>query len=233
MGNYTSKIPDWPEEERPRERLIQHGADALSETELLAIILRTGNGHDTAIDLARHLLNQYDGLRGLDSQTAEALCQVKGIGPAKAAQIKAALELAKHLAQQKWRVNDRIQCSEDAYKLMHLRMRDLGREEFRVLYLTGRNDLISEKTLFKGSLSESVVSPREIILTAIQQTAASIILLHNHPSGDPTPSHEDKSVTQKIVEACRYVDLNVLDHLIIGRDAYFSFTDHGLLAAKG
>ncbi len=232
MGNYRSKIPDWPEDERPRERLMKHGADALSEAELLAIILRTGDGRETAMDLARQLISQFDGLRGLDGQPAEALCQIKGIGMAKAAQVKAALELAKRLAQQKWRVHDRIQCSEDAYKLLHLRMRDLGREEFRVLYLTIRNDLISEKILFQGSLSESVVSPREIILTGIQQSAASIILMHNHPSGDPTPSPEDKNVTEKIVAACRYVDLNVLDHIIIGRDNYFSFSDQGLLPTK-
>lgn len=229
MGQYSIKIPDWPEDERPRERMLKHGTDALSEAELLAIVLRTGNGKNSAVDLARHILNKYDGLRGLDGQSIEELQSINGIGLAKAAQIKAALEIAKRLAVQKWRVQDRVKSSEDIYRIVHLRMRDLGREEFRVLFLTARHDILTEKKLFEGSLMESVVSPREIILTAVQQSAASIVLLHNHPSGDPSPSPQDKNVTAKIVEACRYVDITVLDHIIIGKDSYFSFADHGLI----
>jgi len=230
MGQYSIKIPDWPEDERPRERMLKHGRDALSEAELLAIVLRTGNGKNSAVDLARHILNKYDGLRGLDGQSIEELQSIKGIGLAKAAQIKAALEIAKRLAVQKWRVQDRVKSSEDIYRIVHLRMRDLGREEFRVLFLTARHDILAEKKLFEGSLMESVVSPREIILAAVQQSAASIVLLHNHPSGDPTPSPQDKNVTAKIVEACRYVDIQVLDHIIIGKDSYFSFADYGLIS---
>ncbi len=229
MGQYSIKIPDWPEDERPRERMLKHGTDALSEAELLAIVLRTGNGKNSAVDLARHILNKYDGLRGLDGQSIEELQSINGIGLAKAAQIKAALEIAKRLASQKWRVQDRVKSSEDIYRIIHLRMRDLGREEFRVLFLTARHDILTEKKLFEGSLMESVVSPREIILTAVQQSAASIVLLHNHPSGDPSPSPQDKSVTDKIVKACHYVDIQVLDHIIIGKDSYFSFADHGLI----
>jgi len=229
MGQYSIKIPDWPEDERPRERMLKHGTDALSEAELLAIVLRTGNGKNSAVDLARHILNKYDGLRGLDGQSIEELQSINGIGLAKAAQIKAALEIAKRLAVQKWRVQDRVKSSEDIYRIVHLRMRDLGREEFRVLFLTARHDILTEKKLFEGSLMESVVSPREIILNAVQQSAASIVLLHNHPSGDPSPSPQDKNVTAKIVEACRYVDITVLDHIIIGKDSYFSFADHGLI----
>lgn len=229
MGNYSTKIRDWPEHERPRERLLHQGPDALSEAELLAILLRTGNGKQTALGLARHLLNQFEGLRGLDSVTIEELEEINGIGLAKAAQIKAAIELAKRLAQQKWRMQDKIASSEDVYNLVHLRMRDLKREEFRVLYLTTRNEVLTEKKLFEGSLTESVVSPREIIITAIQQAAASVILLHNHPSGHPNPSNDDKLVTNKILNACKYVDIAVLDHVIIGRDSYFSFADQGLI----
>ncbi|NIA31670.1 MAG: DNA repair protein RadC [Actinobacteria bacterium] len=231
MGQYSIKIPDWPEDERPRERMLKHGTDALSEAELLAIVLRTGNGKNSAVDLARHILNKYNGLRGLDGQSIEELLSIKGIGLAKAAQIKAALEIAKRLAAQKWRVQDRLQSSEDVYRIIHLRMRDLGREEFRVLFLTARHEILAEKKLFEGSLMESVVSPREIILTAVQQSAASVVLLHNHPSGDPSPSPQDKNVTTKIVKACRYVDIQVLDHIIIGKDSYYSFADHGLLSA--
>lgn len=229
MGRYSTKIPDWPEDERPRERLLKHGTDALSEAELLAIVLRTGDGKSSAVDLARHVLNQYDGLRGVDAQSIEELLSIKGIGLAKAAQIKAALELAKRLVAQKWRVQDRITKSEDIYHLLHLRMRDLSQEEFRVLFLTGRHELITEKKLFEGTLMESVVSPREIILTAVQNSAAAIVLLHNHPSGDPSPSVQDKLVTEKIIKACEYVDIHVLDHVIIGKDSYFSFADKGLI----
>jgi len=230
MGTYKTKIPDWPEDERPRERMLNHGPEALSEAELLGILLRTGNGKNTSVDLARMLLKNFDGLRGLDQKPVSALCKEKGIGLAKACQIKAALEIAKRLVQQQSRVRDRISSSEDIYKLVHLRMRDLGREEFRVVFLSRRNEIIADKVLFEGSLTESVASPREIILNAVQMAAANVILLHNHPSGNPYPSNEDKNVTQKIVRACQYVEISVLDHLIIGKDSYYSFADHGLIS---
>ncbi len=228
--NYASRIKDWPETERPRERLMRHGPDALSDSELIGIILRTGSSVNTAMDLARQLLDEFGGLRGLDTQSAATLCNVHGIGVAKAAQIKAALELAKRLVQQQWSSGERISGSEDAYKYVRLRMRDLQREQFRTIFLTTRNQVIAEKTLFEGSLTESVVSAREIILSAVQLAAASVILLHNHPSGNPTPSHEDKRVTEKLATACRYADISVLDHIIVGKDSYFSFADEGLLS---
>lgn len=226
---YTSRIKDWPEQERPRERLLKFGPDALSDSELLGILLRTGNRQNSAMDLARRLLSTFGGLRGLDTQPASVLCQVNGIGIAKAAQLKAALELAKRLVQQTWSVKEKINSSEDAYAYIHLRMRDLSREEFKVLFLTTRNEIISEKTLFEGSIAESIVSPREIILSALQFSAASVILLHNHPSGNPQPSKEDRRVTEKITTACRYADIKVLDHIIIGKDSYYSFADEGLM----
>ncbi len=230
MSDYPNRITDWPEEERPRERLLRCGADALSEAELLAILLRVGAGKTTAVDLARQLISRFNGLRGLDAAPAAALQEVKGMGHAKACQIKAALELAKRFSQQRWnRQEVRIQSSEDVYRYLHLRLRDLSREVFQVLFLTTRHDIIADKILFEGSLTESVVSPREIISTALQHAAAAVILAHNHPSGDPHPSAEDKKVTEKIVLACRPFDLSVLDHLIIGRDAYFSFADEGLI----
>lgn len=229
MATQGRKIPAWPADQRPRERLLQQGAEALSEAELLAILLRTGNVQDTALDLARKLLRDYGSLRGIDRQTADTLKGIKGIGPAKACQIKAALELSKRLVQEKWKKTERIQCSDDAFHYLRLRMRDLSREVFRVLFLTTRHDIIDDQELFKGSLSESVVSSREIILNAVGCGAAAIILVHNHPSGEPAPSTEDKQITHKIIEACRYVDIQVLDHLIIGHDSYFSFADEGML----
>ncbi|MBN2413906.1 DNA repair protein RadC [candidate division KSB1 bacterium] len=231
MGKYNTKIPDWPEDERPRERMLNHGPEALSEAELLGILLRTGNGKNTSVDLARLLLKKFEGLRGLDQKPVNVLCEEKGIGLAKACQIKAALEIAKRLVQQQSRVRERISSSEDVYKLVHLRMRDLGREEFRVVFLSRRNEIIADKVLFEGSLVESVASPREIILNAVQLAAANVILLHNHPSGNPYPSNEDKNITQKIVKACKFVEIAVLDHIIIGKDSYFSFADKGLISS--
>lgn len=229
MGDYTSRIKDWPETERPRERLLHYGADVLSDAELLGIILRTGNKKVSAMDLARSLLHKFDGLRGLDTQSINVLCNEYGMGLAKAAQVKAALELAKRLVQQQWSHKQKLNTSEDAYHYLRLRLRDLSREEFRVVFLTSRNEVIADKTLFEGSLRESVVSPREIIIGALQLSAAAVIIFHNHPSGDPNPSREDKLVTDKITKACRYADINVLDHLIIGRDTYFSFADEGIM----
>jgi DNA repair protein RadC len=230
MAEEGRKIPAWPADERPRERLLLQGSDALSDAELLAILLRTGSATDTALDLARELLSRYGSIRGIDLQPAEVLKTVKGIGPAKACQIKAALELSKRLVQEKWKKNERIQCSDDAFHYLRLRMRDLSSEVFRVLFLTSRHDIIEDQVVFKGSLSESVASSREIILTAVRCSAAAIIMVHNHPSGEPAPSPEDKQITHKIVEACRYVDIKVLDHMIIGRDSYFSFADEGMLS---
>ena len=229
MGNYSTRIRDWPEHERPRERLVNQGAAVLSEAELLAILLRTGNGKQSAIELARCLLNKFAGLRGLDAISIEELKEINGIGLAKAAQIKAAMELAKRLARQKWRAQDKISCSGDVYDLVHLRMRDLKREEFWALYLTSKNEIITERKLFEGTLTESIVSPREVIVTAVQQAAAFVILLHNHPSGHPFPSREDKLLTEKLVKACAYAEIKVLDHVIIGKDSYFSFADQGLI----
>lgn len=232
MGEYGNRIKDWPEHERPRERLVKYGADALSDAELLGIILRVGNQQESAMDLGRHLLAEFGGLRGIDQKQASELCSIKGVGLAKATQIKAALELAKRLVEQKWSSKPLLNYSDEVYQYMHLRMRDLTREEFKVLFLTARNELIDEKTLFEGSLMESVVSPREIIRTAVQLAAANVILMHNHPSGNPAPSQEDKRVTEKIANACYYAEVQVLDHMIFGKDTYFSFADQGLIIKR-
>ena len=229
MVRYVAKIPEWPEEERPRERLLTHGPERLADAELLAIILRTGSGQATALDLARHLLHECQGFRGLDARSPAELCRETGIGPAKAAQIKAALEIGKRLFREQGRVRDKVSSSGEVYELVRGHMRDLPREVFKVLFLTSRNGLIAEKTIFEGSLTESVVSPREVVHEALSHHAAAVVFVHNHPSGDPSPSQEDRSITKMLKDACQVVGITVLDHVIVGKDSYFSFADEGVL----
>ncbi len=229
MEKYSFTIKDWPEQERPRERLIKFGADKLQDVELLAILLRVGGKEDSAIDLARNLLNRYDGFRGLDSKSISELCELNGIGPAKAAQVKAAIEIGKRMMAEKVKSKEKIETVEDVCQLVGPYMRDLPREEFKIILLSSRNNLILERTLFNGSLSESLVNPREIIKEALNQSAAAIIFVHNHPSGDPSPSTEDKKMTEKLVSACDLVGVKPFDHIIIGKNRHYSFAEHGLM----
>lgn len=226
---YSPKIPDWPIEERPRERLVKSGAESLSDAEILAIILRVGSHETTAIDLARKIINDFGGFRGLDTRSVVELCEIKGIGFAKAAQIKAAIELGKRLSIQELKLRERIEKSEDIYRLVAPHLCNLGKEVFKILLLTTRNTVIADKILFEGTLTESIVSPREIIKEALNHSAASIVFIHNHPSGNPSPSQEDKSVTRKLTNACEVVGIRVLDHIIVGSETYYSFADSNLL----
>ncbi len=229
MNRYTPKIKDWPENDRPRERLVKYGAQSLSDAEILAIILRVGNQELTAIDLARKLIKECNGFRGLDMKSIAELCQVNGIGPAKAAQIKAAIETGKRLFLEDVQNNGKVECSADVHRLLSPYLRDSNREVFKILLLTSRNTIITEKTLFEGSLTESIVSPREVIKEAINQGAAAVVFVHNHPSGNPHPSEEDKRLTRHLKKACELVGVSVLDHIIIGKNGYYSFADSGLL----
>ena len=229
MARYSPKIPDWPEDERPRERLIKFGAEKLSDAEILAILLRVGSQETTAIDLARHVLKEFGGFRGMDSKSPAEMCSINGIGPAKAAQIKAAIELGKRLFMEDTKTRNKVESSEDIYKIFHPHLRNLDREVFKIVLLTSRNTIIEEKTVFEGSLTESIVSPREIIKEAINQSAASIVCVHNHPSGNPQPSEEDKRVTKHLKAACEVVGIQVLDNIIIGSNDYYSFADSGLI----
>ncbi len=226
---YRTSIADWPEDDRPREKLIKLGTEALSEAELLAIILRVGNRELSAIDLARKILHQCGGFRGIDKMDVADLTQVKGVGIAKAAQIKAAIAIGKKLLGEQSRERPRITCGRDVFELVHLRYRDLKRERFSILMLTTRNRVIAEKVLFEGSVAESLVSPREVIREIIQAGAAQVIFIHNHPSGEVTPSRADHEVTQKLKAACATIEVTVLDHLIIGDNRYFSFAEEGIL----
>jgi len=229
MENYKTRIADWPEDERPREKLIRFGPEKMSEAELLAILLRIGNQEGSAIDLARHLIQETGGLSGIDGKSVSELCKVKGIGPAKAAQIKAAFEIGKRLLSGQGRSSGKITCSQDIYRFLSPHLSRHQREVFKVIFLTGRNGVIKEETLFEGSLTESLVNPREVVKSALGESAAGVAFVHNHPSGDPTPSNEDRRVTEQLIQACRLVNVRVVDHVIIGDRGYYSFADEGEL----
>ncbi|NIQ38537.1 MAG: DNA repair protein RadC [Proteobacteria bacterium] len=225
MSNYWRKIPEWPEDERPREKLVQFGPENISDAELLAILLRIGNREQSAIDLARYLIREAGGLEGIDGRGVSELCQIKGIGPAKAAQLKAALEIGKRLLSTDGRKRKKIISSQDVYRVLSPHLRRRKREAFKVIFLTRRNTIIGEKTLFEGSLTESLINPREIVKSALAHSAAGVIFVHNHPSGDPSPSPEDQTITDQLTRACTLVNIRVVDHIIIGDGGYYSFAD--------
>ena len=224
-------IPYWPEGERPRERLIAEGAQRLTTAELLAIILRTGSRGRSAVDLARRLLQDLNGLGGLEAADPATLTEATGVGLAKTAQIKAALELGRRLlAEVEQNAHPRITCSQDVLALCAPRLRGLQHEQCDILLLNGGNDVVALETLSEGSLTESPVYVRDIVERANRHHAAAAILVHNHPSGHPQPSAGDRALTEELVQAGDLLRLPLLDHVIIGRRDHYSFADHGLIA---
>ena len=230
-NKYKPTIKDWPEDERPRERLIKQGADKLSDTELLAIVLRTGEWHggDSAIDLARKLIMRFGSLRNLDSASISELSQIKGIGTLKAAEIKAALEIGKRLIKQKVESKRKINSSEDVFNYYAPYLRDLKKEVFKVMLLDGRNKLINDLTISEGGLNSSIVDPKVVLKEAVRESASALIFVHNHPSGESEPTDEDIKVTNHLIQACKLVGLRVLDHIIIGNDNFTSLSEKGLI----
>lgn len=233
MTHYQRAIKEWPEDERPRERLMKLGTDALSEAQLLAIVLSTGNASSgqSALDLAMQLVRTFGGLRALDAASIAELCQLKGIGPAKATTIKAALELGKRLSGEPAQRNFKVTSPQDLVNYFQPRLQHLRKEVFKAVLLNTKHQVLKDVTVSEGSLSASLVHPREAFLPAIKESAAAVIFLHNHPSGDPTPSAEDKELTLRLAEVGQLVGINVLDHIIIGTGTpgYLSFRDAGLL----
>jgi DNA repair protein RadC len=222
-------IPEMPEAQRPRERLLREGADRLSEQDLLAIVLRTGTGRKTALDLAADLLKEFETLSGLVHCTPQRLQQVPGIGPAKAAAVRAALEIARRFAQDPVRTGKVVTGSADVVDYVRKRFLGAQEEHFWALHLDTKHRVIREKEVAVGSLSESVVHPREVFREAILDSAAKVIFVHNHPSGNPAPSPQDRRLTARLCDAGRLVGIQVLDHLIVGDVGHFSFAEHGLL----
>lgn len=229
MNNYILKIKDIPINERPRERLIKYGESVLSNAELLAIILRTGTKNESAIDLSRRILSQNGGLSFLAKSSAYELSKINGIGIAKACQIKSCIEIGKRLLTSKEKDNVKISSPDDIAYLVMEDMRYLSKEHFRAIFLNTKNIVISIKDISIGSLNSSIVHPREVFVEAIKMSAASLIVCHNHPSGDPTPSEEDIKVTKRLKEAGNILGIDLLDHIIIGDGRYISLREKNII----
>ncbi len=231
MTSISGPVKNWPEDERPRERLIRYGPAALSDAQLLAVILGTGDSSSgaSALDLSRSLLNRFGSFRAMDNAGMAELRKVRGIGPAKATQIAAALEIGKRLFASPVDRGTSLRTSSDVSSLYLPVMRNLRKEVFKCVLLDVKNRVIKDVTVSEGSLTASIVHPREAFLPAIRESAASVILVHNHPSGDPTPSAEDIDITRQLVKAGEVLGIKVLDHIIIGDGSSVSFADQGII----
>lgn len=227
--NKRPSIKQLPEDERPRERLIKGGEEGLTDAELLGIIIRDGTPEYSAVDLARRLLTKYGDFRNLSTKTIGELCKVHGIGPAKAAQIKAAMAIARRFSTVSLKPGNQFKSSQDIFAHFHEQLRDKKQETFLVVLLDNKNRIIKDIPVSTGSLSQSIVHPREVFKPAIKESAASVVFVHNHPSGDPAPSNEDIELTQRLKEVSQVVGIKILDHVIIGNGCYTSFKDEGLL----
>ncbi len=228
LPHYAPMIRDMLPDDRPRERMMQVGAAALSSAELIAIVLRTGTGGENVVRLAERVLARFGGLPGLVRASAKEIIQVKGIGEAKALEIKSALELGRRAMIATPEERLRVSSPSDAANLLMSEMTYLEQEHLRVILLDTRNRVLSTPTIYVGSLNTSVVRLAEVFKPAIKENAAAIIVVHNHPSGDPSPSPEDIRVTRELVQAGTLLDIGVLDHLVIGHHRYVSLKERGL-----
>lgn len=228
-GVRSYPISSWPSEERPRERLLERGADQMSDAQLIAILLRTGRKHQSAVDVAVRLLSEFGDLRRLGQVSVPELCRIDGVGPAKAAQLKAAQELGRRMASIPLRPGAPIESSAIVFEHFGPLLKGLKQERFIGLYLDGRHRIVSQRTISEGSLTASLVHPREAFAPALTGSAAAVIFLHNHPSGDETPSREDRELTARLAACGRLLGVPMLDHVVIGAERYFSFADHRLL----
>lgn len=224
----SHKIIDLPESERPRERLKKLGAGALSSEELLAVLIGSGSRKKPILKLARELLIRFKSLHGLGQASLEELQGVSGIGPSKALQLKAAFTLADKCYKEKLAEIEEVKCPNQAFNIAVPYIRDEKREHFLILLLNVKMRLIGVEVISIGTLSATLVHPREVLYQAIRRKASSIIAIHNHPSGDLTPSKEDLSMTQNLIQASAIIDIPLIDHLIISTCGYFSMREHGI-----
>ena len=225
-------IREWPEDERPREKMFKRGAASLSDAELLALIIRSGDPAtgQSAIDLGRNLISHFGGnLRELAGADIAEITSIKGMGLAKATGVKAAFTLASRFQGRRLENLDRFTSPRQVFDYFHHEFRDARKEYFLALLLDGKNRITRRVQISEGSLNQSLVHPREVFSPAVKESAAAVILVHNHPTGDPAPSSEDIAITRRLREAGELMGIRVLDHIIIGDGEYLSFVERGLL----
>jgi DNA repair protein RadC len=222
-------ISDWPESERPRERLLKNGAESLTDAELLAIFLRTGIAGKSAVDLARELLRRFKGLTGLFAADHESFCETPGMGSAKYAQLQAVLEMARRALGETLKCGDILNSPKPVRDYLRLTLQGKKHEIFIAIFLDPQNRPTATEELFKGTLTQTSVFPREVVKRALYHNAAAVIFAHNHPSGRAEPSDADELLTQALKEALALVDVKVLDHFIVGDGSAVSFAERGLI----
>jgi len=223
-------ISNWPKEDRPREKLIKNGEHTLSDSELLAIILRTGVKGQSALDLARRILHMFSSFREIGQADLRCCKGLRGLGDAKVSQIKAAIEIARRFSEEKIKEKRiKVESSKDVIDILMPRMQDLKIEVFKVLLLNSQNRIIDIVEIEEGSVNQARPIIREVYQKALREFASSIICVHNHPSGNPSPSREDKQFTRELVAAGESLFVKCLDHIIIGNGSYFSFSDKGII----
>jgi DNA repair protein RadC len=232
VEDYPNKISikAWAEEDRPREKLSGQGRRALTDAELIAILIGSGSRNESAVELSKRILHHYDNdLNKLGKASISELCKFKGVGEAKAISIIAALEIGRRRGDTEIKVLDEVKSSRDGYNIMRRHLMDLNHEEFWLILIGRSSKVLAKELVSKGGLSGTVADPKIIFHMALQHQASALIMVHNHPSGNLKPSREDLVLTKKIADAGRMLDINVLDHLIITDSGYFSFGDEGLL----
>lgn len=222
-------IKEMPDLERPREKLIHYGKNALSNAELIAILIGSGNSRKNAIELGREMIINFGGLSGFTDITHHELTAIPGIGDAKACNILAAIELNKRISAHSLNRRMRITSPSDVCNLFMDELRHEKKEQFIVLLLNTKSEVISKELISIGNLNSSIVHPREVYKFAIKKSAASILFIHNHPSGNPKPSQNDRNITDRLVQVGDLVGINVVDHIIIGNDSHYSFKEHDLI----
>jgi len=216
----------------PRERLAALGPESLADAELLALLLRTGGGGRDALALAAWLLGRHGGLPGLAAAAPAELAREPGIGPAKSATLVAALELGRRVATRRLRPGDPVRGPSDVFRHFHARLRDARNERFVLLLLDGRHRMLREVVISQGTLTASLVHPREVFRPALREAAAALVLVHNHPSGDPTPSREDREITERLAEAGELLGIPVLDHVVVAERGWSSLRDQGVFEPR-
>lgn len=222
-------ITDWPVDERPREKLLGKGADALSDAELLAIFLRTGIKGASAVDLARKLLKHCGSLSALCSASEREVCELPGMGQAKFAQLQAVMEISRRALKEKLATGNALNSPSAVRDYLRMKLQSLPHEVFFVLFLDAQNRVIGSEELFRGTLTQTSVYPREVVKRALHYNAGAVILAHNHPSGVAEPSHADETLTQALKQALSLIDVRVLDHFIVAGSGVLSFAERGLL----